>query len=118
VVNLIILISKNGEKVIENQNQNIFLFTFSKKKKKQTNRQNKATAYNAQWAGLLGLPNPIIVQNGYAPWTNHENHYIMGTDVYCASSLLLWRFWPTILCLPKFPKSTLPRTMAFTQYNP
>jgi len=78
VVNLIILISKNGEKVIKNQN--IFLFTFSpkKKKKQKTNCQNKATAYEAQWAGLLGLCNPIIVQNGYAPWTNHENHYIMG----------------------------------------
>jgi len=53
VVNLIILISKNGEKVIKNQNQNIFLFTFSKKQKtkktkQKKNRQNKATAYKAQ----------------------------------------------------------------------
>jgi hypothetical protein len=39
VVNLIILISKNGEKFIKNQNQNIFLFTFSKKKQKQNKKQ-------------------------------------------------------------------------------
>jgi hypothetical protein len=54
----------------------LFLFAFSKKLKKK-NRQNKATPYKAQWTGLLGLPNPIIVQNGHAPWTNHENHYII-----------------------------------------
>jgi hypothetical protein len=99
----------------------IFFFSLShqKKKKQKTNCQNKATAYEAQWAGLLGLCNPIIVQNGYAPWTNHENHYIMGGWMYIVLvSLLLSRFWPTILCLPKFPKSTLPRTMAFTQHNP
>jgi CDP-glycerol glycerophosphotransferase (TagB/SpsB family) len=84
MVDFIILISKNDEKVIKNQNLFLFLFAFSNKKKEKENRQNKATAYKAQWTRLLGLPNPTIVQNGHAPWTNHENHYIMGMDVYCA----------------------------------
>jgi hypothetical protein len=52
--NLIILIFKNGKKVIKDQ----FLHTFSKKK----NRQNKATAYKAQWTTLLGLRNPICFE--------------------------------------------------------
>jgi hypothetical protein len=51
--NLIILIFKNGKKVIKNQF--LFFITFSKKK----NHQNKATAYKAQWTTLLGLRNPI-----------------------------------------------------------
>jgi hypothetical protein len=50
---LIILILKNGEKVIKNQF--LFLLIFSKK----INRQNKAIAYKAQWTALLGLHNPI-----------------------------------------------------------
>jgi hypothetical protein len=91
----------------------LFLFTFSKKKK---NRQNKATTYKAQWTGLLGLPNPIIVQNGHAPWTFMKTITLWGWMYIVLVSLLISRFWPTILCLPKFPKSTLPWTMAFTQH--
>ncbi len=104
MVALIILISKNGEKVIKNQN--LFLFPFSKKKK-TTNRQNKATAYKAQWTGLLGLPNPTIVQNGHAPWTNHENHYIMEMDVYCASFSAHFKILAYHIVLAQIPQKHL-----------
>ncbi len=71
--NLIILILKNDEKIIKNQ---FFFFSLSPKKK---NRQNKATAYKAQWTALLGLRNPINLVKA----TKFALRFIYFLSIHC-----------------------------------